>query len=509
MTDDRNRDNNKGGGSSDYPVARFTPGSPYLDPILQIVRSEDGWTPFYIIDPTLPKGKRFIELYSVQGKQLPLAFPDLVESLERDSYFGINPMIHPGRKKNPRHPSLPMPLRNDEKVKYLAACFTDLDLYDKGLTVDDGFTIARTLQREGDIPPVSLFCESGQGLWCMWLLREIDAPFQPPRAYPERKQLWGLIQSEIFARFQHAGADRGSKDMSRIMPVPGSLKTRNLSVPRRVVFTAQMDGNLRPFVYTLRELAEALGVEIHHRSAPTVTVQPKAVTPSKGKPKAEPKPTPTMTKPWGDRKGGWKTERARAAWKARWKHAVDDIRTLIALRGGGCSKGHRNKGALYLAVLLRYRGFNPDDIYSEVSHYGSKCNPPLTPTEVDHQIKSALKYKASRLYNSTLSREFDITPGEAPFLKKLRAASEADAPPPRSKPTREEIRADRHKAIRAIVDDLGHVPRVRELLERLEDQHGISASLQTIQADYDYLGIKNPRSKARGRKKKPGNLFST
>lgn len=485
---------------SDFPIARVIPRAPYCDPIVQIERNDDGWTGFFQIDPTLPEGEQFVRLYSLQGRQIPLAFPDLVESLERDAYFCINPMIHPGARKNPLHPVHPRPMKRADKVKYLPTAFTDCDVHHKGLTLDDGYAFVRQMQRAGTVPPVSLFCESGNGLWCLWLLREPDSPFQAPFAYPPRKELWGAIQHRLFTLFEPIGADKNAKDLARIMPVPGTLKTRNLPPPgRRVVFTAQMDANLQPFVYTLQELADALGATIE-RAVPKVTIDLAESTPTPRLPKVP--WDGKVQKEWGKHKGGWKTERAAKANAARWQHAVEDMRTLIARRGGGFSKGQRTDGALWLALFLRYHHATPSEIRTEVYTYAHKCVPPMTDAEVEKQIERAGKLKAGRVRNATVARALCITADEAMYLDKWEAAEYYDAPPPPREPNQKEHKAARHAVIKAIVEKDGTVPTITELRLRLAQEHAIDACRGTLHADLAELGLENPRAHHRARSRK-------
>ena len=470
--------------------ATVNPSRPYVDPIEWIHRGNDGWIPF-----TRMVDGKWQELYSAPAMRLPSLFDGIADDLDRDSYFGIHSMIHPGAKNNPRHPSLPKALRKADKVKYLNAAWVDLDFYKLDMELHEVIAMVILSQQQGVIPPASLFADSGRGLWMIWLLHDPDTG-HGPRAWPDKKVLWAKIMGELYRRLTTIGADRQAKDLARVTRVPGSLNTK---VSKRVAYWVQADQAGRPFIYTLSELKESLKLTSDALTPLEVEVEESAL-PAPAPAKALPAPSEWDGREksrWGDRSKGRYSARGRKGYTARWLYALNDFKTLRAMRGA-FSKGCRNHAALVYAFILWRHRLPFENIAFEVGQLGRECVPPLTDREIDNAIKQAQRYH--KMHNAQIADLLLITPDESGLLARW---PQMGTPRPDKKPmVRIEAQAWRREAIKRILDTLPAIPTLRELQAMLLEV-GQDATLDTLRRDLAALGVSNPR-----RRKKAGDQDS-
>jgi hypothetical protein len=471
---------------------------PTLDPVWAIHRGPDGYVPF----GTKCDGE-WKELGAVDLSQ-PVP-SDLVAHLDADAYMGLNSSFRTGARSVMSERWVPIPgeapgaeqlvsVRRTEKIvretglpyashtrtnlRWLNAAYSDMDCYLKGLSAGEALGAVIDLQDAGTLPPASVFVRSGRGLWALWLLRDLKnpetgtitlfgvthGPDTPQRASAQAMALYARIQKALADRLQHLGADLNALDGARFLPVPGTLKTEP---DRRVVYTWQLEANGQPFLYTLAELATALGIpltppEKQHRVI-------RVALP------ATPETRSALS------------EAGKKGWLARWQRSLGDFETLLNLRRGGFAQGHRNKGAFYYALLLSRAGMAWPDVEDRVRTYGAKCRPSLSPAEIRGALKTAKRPKGPTtgfVRNATWQKELGVTPTEASYL--LQTAQEpAVAPRQRTLETR------RH-TILAAVAELGHVPSVRDMAKRL----GTPGSFKTVARDYQALGLTAERAHA-------------
>ena len=484
-----------------FPTSRadIAPTKPYSDPIEWIHRGTDGWIPFARSRPAREgeqadkDGKVFEQLYSVKACDLaiPTLFDTLADDLEKDAYFGINPMIHPGGKANPHHPTLPRALRKSEKVKYLTANFTDLDFYNlNGMELPEVVAGIIRFQSAGIIPPPSFFADSGRGLWVFWLLYDPGNPGAPPYAWPEKKITWAKIQNELYNRLIQLGADKQSRDPARITRVPGSLNTK---VQRRVAYWIQADIKGRPFMYTLNTLKECLQLTA---DSPT-PMEARVESDRKAKAGAPPAWDGKERTTWGKGTKGQLHERAVKAWKGRWIHALNDFKTLWGLRGA-FKQGEGGNHAIFIYALILWKhGHNAEDIFLRVEKLGRECIPPIPEYNIRNAVKSSRKYQ--KISNPEISNMLKIKPDEAALLEKWPPMGTAI--PEKATTNRTTNRQDRRAAILELSEDLKRIPPLRELQTRLELK-GIEAAIGTLQRDLAAEKLKNPRRRV---KKDPDN----
>jgi hypothetical protein len=251
---------------------------------------------------------------------------------------------------------------------------------------------------------------------------------------------------------------------------------------RFVEWTAHGNAD-RPYSYTLKELAAALGVELRER------------------PKSEHLAIEASLRPKGSRS---------RAWKCLNQNRLTAMATIIDLRGGGFAEGCRNKGAFYYALALKGNGESREQALAAVVAMGRDCSPPLSSGECQRAVREAYKgRKCVRLYYQTLADALDVDQREAEIVSQriahhFPAASRHGEMVPLThlsgEDTRETRRAKRHAAIIEIVEESrstanGYVPSFREMAAKLRERTGADASYITVRSDYAALGISSSWSR--------------
>jgi hypothetical protein len=423
-------------------------------PILHLHRHADG----YIAFATERDGEDWRPLVSIRAGELETWFPLFREQLLKDSFVGINADFRL-RSYGDHGAAYGYPLHRTNRLRYVNACYADLDCYKLGLDV--GTVIGRVinLQDSGQLPHASMIVRSGRGLWLLWLIHDPKTPDQSAGAFPDKLDLYARIQQAIIERLLHLGADPAARDATRHIRVPGSLHTAAESTVEWWVQGRSETG----YTYTLQELAERLRVVGTIRHGREVV----AHNPAK-----------------------------RRGWVALNARRLREFNTLRAMRGG-FSEGHRNNAAKIYAWLLYCNGLSYD-VPGLTGQFGRECRPPLSKAEIKDAWKYA-KQKLRRMKDQTVSDWLNITTAEASLLEKLppasgfRAANDDLAPPiPRERQQR--AIQERRGALQAIIAGIGHVPPVREMA-RLLGERGFSGNHQTTFTDYKALGLEWDRTR--------------
>lgn len=240
------------------------------------------------------------------------------DQLLEDAYFSIN--------------GLWQPWLNSALVSHLTACFLDVDVHDALLAEHIETLIARVheLAPEAEIAMPSIIVRSGRGFWPLWLLREPDDPERAVACTQNNRALWQQGQRALAEPLKAYGItpDFAALNLPRVTRVPNSL---NSKAGRRVSYTVSTGSNGHPLIYTLRELAEALGVPGRHpnsKSQPQVPAPASAAARDIGR-----SPDRKKTR-------GWRVLRDRRR---------RDFNRLLSIRGGAMNEGSRNHAALLLA----------------------------------------------------------------------------------------------------------------------------------------------------------------
>lgn len=478
--------------------------APTLIPIRAIHRGPQGFVSFA---RKVDGAWEDLGAMSTDTPLLPELERQLAKSLASDSYFGLNSDYRKTAKHGTRHrwrPIAGMPgaeelkaeavrqrthretglqfvVHRVEDLRWLNCCHIDLDCYNVGIKVGDALGNIINLQDGGQLPPATVFVRSGRGLWALWFLVDIQNPREGERIVhgmvhrPDTSQraskralaLYARVQRALADRLRHLGADIPALDAARFAPVPGTYKT---NAETRVEYWLQANGDGRAFVYTLPELAKALGLELSTTAHPIVAA---ALSDH-----ADPAHAPNPVKAAAGRKG----------WRVRFKYLLADFEILRRRRGGGFDQGVRNIGAFYYALILKRNGMEDPDIGAHLAVYGSLCRPQLTPREQRDALRSAVKARRFPS-NAKLCADLGVTDTEATYLAHLRPAPLA-VPHQDQTHRRELVR----KLLAQCAAQRHAVPSTRVMAELLAP-YGVSTNASTVWRDYIALGVNAPKSK--------------
>jgi hypothetical protein len=432
---------------SDYEamqVQRFSEICPA--PILRLHRHRDG----YIAFASMRDGDDFRPLISIKASELETWFPMIREQLEKDSYVAINGDWRL-KRNGPDGDLYGYPLHRTDRLRYINACYVDIDF--KKLGLESGTVIGRVinLQDSGQLPHASMIVRSGNGLWLLWLLHDVENPDISQRAFPDKLELYARIQNAIIERLLPLGADMSARDAARHLRIPGSMNT---SAERTVEWWIQGAGPTG-YYYTLPELAKLF------KAVPTRRHHGEYIAHNPAK---------------------------RRGWVALNARRLKDFNTLRALRGG-FSEGCRNNAAKIYAWLLRVNATGPDDVRQFVLYMASQCKPKLDKSAA----RDAFLYskKMRRMRDQTIADWLGITVEESEMLEGFPPASTfrtADQTPllPRARDLQRAAVQERRQAIREIITELCCVPHLRGLAVMLA-WRGIAASHVTIWNDLQAL----------------------
>ena len=423
-------------------------------PILALHRHQDG----YIAFATERDGEDFCPLVSIRVGELENWFPLFRDRFLKDSYCSINADWRL-RSYGEHGDVYGYPLHRSDRLRYINACYVDVDYYKLGL--DLGTVIGRVinLQDSGQLPHASMLVNSGQGLWLLWLVCDPNAPEKSPGAFPDKLDLYRRIQESIIERLLPLGADSAACDATRHIRLPGSLHTGSETL---VEWWIQGRGD-RGYVYTLRELASLLNAAPTRRHGREIVAH---------------------------------NPRKRRGWVALNATRLRDFNTLRALRGG-FSEGCRNNAAKIYAWLLRCNAIGGADVYGLVSAMAGECHPRLPKSAITDAVKYSKTMR--RMRNRTIADWLNITCAEAEMLEGLPPANgcriaQDVALKPMPRQVQRQAVADRRAAIRAIIAETGNVPDVRTM-SRLIGTKGFRGNHQTVFKDYGALGVQWERTR--------------
>jgi len=259
---------------TDVRFDKEPPGEPDLDldSLLTIHRYPDGYIGF---GRKTPAG--YENLFSIKAEDLQAMLPGIAHWLLKDSYSTVNAYYRPARRTN-RKTNLPDVARKEKHLARLMACYVDvdagrLDSEDQDERMDTLSALYRVLyaQEYSIIPPASILARSGRGIYAFWLLHNPRDKTGFQSAWPEKVQLYKSINKALGQRLREKAslpADLRAFDAARVLRVPGSLHS---GAHRRVTYWPQLDRRGRPFVYTMRELADFVQLDTPDLSLPDST----------------------------------------------------------------------------------------------------------------------------------------------------------------------------------------------------------------------------------------------
>ncbi len=457
------------------------PTGPDLRVIDMVHRGHDGYIPLARKD----NGGAWQDLGCVPAKVLRGLFGAewLTQELETDAYFSLHGMFRSGFYRHKTTLKLLEPsLRKARHVRWLTTCHVDLDLYNVGMDPEDGVAKVLRAARDGIIPPPSMFSLS-RGCWAWWLLRADDGR-GPVRAWPDNVDRWSTLQGVLHHRLAKLGSDPAALHQATVTRIPGSYSSKNR---RRVAWMACFDDAGKPFVYTMRELADGLGLA--DRPRPAVVIE---------------------HKPTDQPKDAARVELGRRGYHSRWARFSAVLDQLRRMRGGW-RVGTRTKAMHLVAHACRARGLTTETAMEELSRHLDGMEQPagdkLTTKDLRRVLKSTGKPKAGGVRWQTVADLLDVSPEEAAVLstgtssippaRRFDQLPAVPTIPPEERQRRRRILVE--KLLKRYADDRKdmhpeyQIPTTRVLRELLVSEGHDGASDKTLLKDLAALGRPSPR----------------
>ena len=438
---------------------------PDLGPILSLHRRNDGYISFHRKNE---KNGEHEDLFSVPAATIDTYFPSMSPLLERDAYFSINAFYRGGHgvaRNSPPEIPLERALRKRDSLRWLTACYADIDCHQLGITTGQAIGAIIDAQDKERTPPASMLTRSGRGVWAFWFLESNSGPV---RAWPEAIHLYCNIQNRLFKEFAEIGADANSLDPVRITRQPGSINSRSQA---RVQYWLQGDKNGQRFVYGLDHLAERLNVQM-----------------------------PKLTDKLQADVASHRRQRAKGAWRGRWINARDNFERLWGLRGS-FRPGTRNSAVFLYMTFLRGLRLDEDARHSEARRLFRAMDQPADDPFSEDDLRAAIKGAkgATNVSNQRISDLLEVTPAESEVLTAGRgwppASRFGGGPVPADKKlNRTQLRRSRRNLLQAKVRSMEKWPGLEWLAAWLAEQ-GLECAFCTIKRDLEALGIPNPNAK--------------
>ena len=112
--------------------------------MLFLHRHSDG-----VISFALESDDLWLPAFAVRARDLESVFPEVLGQLIRDSFISINAAHRMARGSKGRRG---LPAHKQETLRYLCACYCDIDFYRKGLTREEVLVFVRGLVKTGELP---------------------------------------------------------------------------------------------------------------------------------------------------------------------------------------------------------------------------------------------------------------------------------------------------------------------------------------------------------------------
>ena len=430
-----------------------------IDTLELIHRHHDGW-----ISLCRQANDGHQDLAGVRANKLREYLPKLLPWLMTDSFFSINASY---RAKSTRSPvtGLLMPDRREISLRYLTACYLDLDTYNADPPLDwpDNYTAILRAVEANVIPAPSIVFRSGRGLYTIWLLTQ-DRTGALQSAHPWEISLYKQVNQELGRRlseFEPRLCVDSIHDAARLLRVPGTINSKSTEpVIADVLVTKR---GLMPS-YPLVELAETVNVQRvlpqdFYRVTGGRAIQDRGSCPAR-------------------RNGAVAVSERRA----------HDILTICQHRRG-FDHGRRRRSLSYLAEFARWAGWTLSRTEQMVLSLARICRPPY-PSEANDTPPQDIVRQAfterlrKRHVNDKLAKFFRVTPEMAAELNLQSTMPQAE----RDRRAAERIpRASAQTSRRARIRELvlkhpGNYPTGNALARTLESD-GLGAHRATVYRD--------------------------
>jgi len=446
---------------------------PDINMVKTVHRQQDGYVTFHT-----KKNGNFKNLFAISMNELDSMFPSIIEHLIQDSYMSVNTYYAAGQCSSTVDKRLPYPIRGEKYLRYLNACYVDLDVgrpddkdINKQVTWTSAVSAVLFCQDIGALPPASIIARSGRGAYLLWLLKDKNGNGQ--FAYPSDIQLYREINKTMTKQLANFGADLNAFDAARILRVSGSIHT---GAKQQVKYLIQADSNGYGYQYTMQELADFFKVDTQKNKAIDNYYEKQLPLLKKAhKPGSAPK----------RKKGGIKTA----------KNRVEDI-LKIELYRNGFDEGKRRKSIEYLAEFMRIAGIHEEEALTTAFIIAKNCNNsdgskklPFPSHKNDQSVKALVqsiyerKSCMPRIFkNCHLASFFGVDAKLAKELKLLSIVPQ-EVTKERSKTIaprtikKKRILLFMHKLLR---QKPGAVPSIKTFKNYLFNNYGLKCSRQTI-----------------------------
>ena len=406
---------------------------------------------------------------AMRASELQSIFPQFREQLLKDSFVSMNAswcLAYKGTKK-----PYGLPAHRTENLRYLCACYCDIDFYKKGLSYDEVLGVVKDLSESGQLPWPSSIVNSGRGMWLLWFLHDEDHPTKAHLgAYSDNSnnhlQLYAKINRAIGQRLSDFGADPAATDAARYLRVPGSFR---MDTEEYVEWSLPQENGCTP-TYTLKTLADFLGIRVRPR------------LPQEASALAEPR---------------LKVGKRSTGYRAANRNKLAAFITLKDLRAGGFAEGCRNYAALIYAACLKWNGVSRGHASVELAAMAEQCTPTLSSGECASAVKSAYKKSMKKMSYQWIANVLRVYPEEAavisgvigkPFPSASAFGGVVAFVAVSTGENREMKRALRRLEIQRIVEAIGRVPPGRAMQSELIAL-GIEVGHVTVMTDYKALGM--------------------
>lgn len=399
------------------------------------------------------------DLAGIRVAELRQWLPKLLPWLVKDSYFSVNASYR-AAPYNSNVTGLSSAWRKEKHLRYLNACYADMDCYKAGLAWPDALRIIAMIQENNLIPPASIIGRSGRGLYLLWLLTSQRQGAQQ-RAFPHEIELYKQINRSLIESLNkyepRLQADVRAIDAARLLRVPGSLNSKAKDPVKYIVQATS--GGLAP-VFTLKYLAEFLRLP------------------------AIPQLPTSFYKRLVKDPGSCPARRRGRIGRARKR--LSDLMTLFQHRCG-FEYGTRRRSLTFVALFAKTAGCQLSHIQKLIQGLAADCRPPY-PSEPDDIapetiVKNVWVERGKNPRSDKLAGFFKVTPQLAEELN-LQSIVPAEIREERKAlpPARLTARHARRNAIRHMLKGKGTYPSIRKLQARLE-RLGLSASFETVRKD--------------------------